>query len=97
MVKVVVKDLIPDYSTNEQGKIIYEHVAHLLKDGIDVNLSFTGVSSVSSSFLNTSLIELLVQFGYDYVKKHLKISDVNKHVGGLISRRIQIERDAIHS
>ena len=42
-----------------------------------ITLSFKGVDGVTSSYVKTALIDLLKEFGFDFIKNHLAFSDTN--------------------
>ncbi|MFD1206614.1 STAS-like domain-containing protein [Sporosarcina contaminans] len=81
--------------SNEDGKVILDVLKRALKSGETVVLSFKGVNSLTSSFTNTALIELMNTFGFEYIKNHLRFINTNKHINEMIRQRFEFESKRI--
>lgn len=77
--------------SNEDGKIILHLLKRALKSGETVEVSFEGVNSLTSSFTNTALIELLKDFEFVHIKKHLRFINTNRTINGMIRDRFEFE------
>ncbi|MBF0167276.1 MAG: STAS-like domain-containing protein [Alphaproteobacteria bacterium] len=81
---VRVLDHVEHCYTNEDGKVI----AAILRQGFScqekVTLSFEGVDSVPTSFVNTAFVDLLGDFTLDFVREHLAIVNSTRQINGLI-------------
>ncbi|SDR80919.1 protein of unknown function [Paenibacillaceae bacterium GAS479] len=87
----VLKDYVTSCYTNEQGDEIYNLISKPLFMGQKVTLSFEGMNSVSSSFLNSSFIPLLDDLTFDQIKQLLKFKDSNRFINSMIIRRFEQE------
>ncbi|MHC8516966.1 STAS-like domain-containing protein [Sporosarcina sp. ITBMC105] len=81
--------------SNEDGKVILDVLKVALRRGETVVLSFKGVNSLTSSFTNTALIELMNTFGFDYIKNHLRFINTNKYINDMIKERFEFESKRI--
>ncbi|MGE6670963.1 STAS-like domain-containing protein [Bacillus altitudinis] len=78
------------YSNND-GKIIQTMVKSAFRNDEKITLSFEGVDGVTSSFVNTALIDLLEEFSFDFIKNHIAFSDTNSQINKLINDRFKFE------
>lgn len=83
-----VKSLVDGCDTNDQGMKIYDLLSPMIRQGVSVDLDFFGVSNVTSSFVNSSLVQLIDDFGYDRVRSVVNIKGVNKQIGTLLRDRM---------
>lgn len=86
-----VLDHVQHCYTNADGDVIRKLIIHQIQNGNKVTLSFRGVDSVSSSFLNSAFIELLDTFSFDQIKSTLYFSDTSKAINEAIKRRFMFE------
>jgi len=77
--------------SNGDGKVILDLLKAAFSGGESVTLSFQGVTSVTSSFTNTALIELLKEYNLSYIKKHLRFVNTNKLINDMIKARFAFE------
>lgn len=77
--------------TNDDGEVIKGLILRELRQGKKVELSFEGVQSVSSSFLNSALIELLDEFSFEVIKSNLLFTNSNKMINEAIRMRFSFE------
>ncbi len=73
MKTLVLKDIVKNSSSNEQGMILFDYLnkAYLNKDSL--LLEIDSDLSLSSSFLNSSFGLFLDVYGYQNLKKMIKI------------------------
>lgn len=91
MVRIVVKDYLDHCYTNQDGEIIYGLVIDEIQKGNTVAVSFEGMDSVSSSFVNSAFIELLDNFDFGFIKEKLTFIDSSKNINDIIKRRFSFE------
>ena len=89
MVTIVIKDHAPNCLSNNDGQIIQDLILPLMQAGQQVEVSFRGVYSATTSFINSAFVELLDYFDFARIKEFLKITDSNTHINGLIKRRFE--------
>lgn len=77
--------------SNDDGKIIQDVIRNHFNNNESVTISFKNISGVTSSFVNTALIELLDDFDFNFIKKHLKFSNTTKQINDMIRDRFKFE------
>ena len=82
-----IADHVRTYSTYADGEVIYRLIAEELRVGRTVTVSFSGIKSIPSAFVNAALIKLLEEFDFDYIRFHLKIVDSTRQINQLIKDR----------
>jgi hypothetical protein len=83
-----VQNLVDGCDTNDQGAVVYKFVATCLRKNSAVTLDFSGVSNVTSSFVNSSFVQLVDDFGFNSVKSLLVLKGVNSQIGRLLRDRM---------
>lgn len=77
--------------SNSDGEKIYNILYPKLKNEVKMNLSFINITSVTSSFVNSALIELLDEFEFDYIRRNLRFSNTSHQINDLINERFKFE------
>lgn len=89
MVKIEILAHVKKASSYEDGGIIFT----LLKNHLDhdeiIELSFNGISSVPSAFINSAIIQLLEYFDFRTIREKLKFTNTTKHINQLIRSRFE--------
>lgn len=91
MVFIIVNEHLESCYSNEDGEKIYNLIYKELKDGRKITISFEGVNSVTSSFVNTSFIELLNDFTFEYIKNSIEFKKTSKPLRDIITKRFAFE------
>lgn len=86
-------DLVRQCYNHADGDIIYHAIEQRLLAGEDVTLSFEGVSTLPSSFVNAALIPLLSQFSFEQIKRRLRFAHTNSQMNAMIRSRFNFEAD----
>lgn len=86
-----VLDYVDRCYTNADGEAIKNIILRDIRKGDKVVLSFKGVDSVSSSFLNTAFIDLLDIYTFEQVKNFIVFTDTSKPINEAIKRRFAFE------
>jgi hypothetical protein len=84
-------DLVVHCYTQEDGHAVYRAILPLLEQGKNVDLSFDGVETVPSSFINTALISLLEKLSFDTIKAQLRFVDTTRQINEMIRSRFDFE------
>ncbi len=87
-VNIIVKDLVPGTLTNPDTMPLFVTLDKNLASDVGVSLSFQGVTLLSSSFLNSSLGELMDKYGTDILKDKLSITDYTPEVAAIIKQYV---------
>lgn len=94
---IVVQDFVHGCHTNQEGDIIFNQIAQPIFSGQVVTVSFKGISSVTSSFLNSAFIPLLDRLTFDEVKGRLRIVESNRSINDMIIRRFKQETESVRA
>lgn len=86
---VKVLNIVDSCNTAAEGAALFDAIWPRLKDDKEVNISFDGVSEVTSSFVNASIVQLVLQIDYDSVGARLAISDISKQSAEIIRRCVK--------
>jgi hypothetical protein len=89
MIRVL--DFVDHCYNSDDGQIIHDIIAPALSRGGDLTVSFDGVDSVPSSFVNVALISLLDQWNFDEIKRRLRFVDTNSQINEMIRDRFAFE------
>jgi hypothetical protein len=91
MVIIKILDNVNRCMTNKDGLIIFNLINPLLNNSQQVTVSFHGVDSVTTSFINSAFIELLQYHSFDYIKKNITFSNTTRDINMLIKKRFDFE------
>ncbi len=87
-IKIPVKDISQGTLSNIDGVNLKIAIENSLGNADIILLSFEGISSISSSFLNSSIGEITDKFGFDILKDRIKITNYTPHLAGIIQKYI---------
>jgi hypothetical protein len=74
--KLFIRDIVPDTYTNAAGYTLLTVLKNYFVSNQPITLSFKDATPPSSSFLNSSIGELLDQFGFAHFKSIIKFTDL---------------------
>lgn len=80
-------DHVKTASTYEDGEVIYKLISDALHDDQNVILSFNTIKSVPSAFINASIIRLLEDFNFEFIREKITFINTTKHINELIKSR----------
>ena len=86
MVKLIIKDITAGTLSNTEGTVLYCAIESALKNNDLIFLSFEGINTISSSFLNSSLGSLVDKYGFNILK--VKIINCTKPLANIILKYI---------
>lgn len=75
MKTLIVNNISNGTSTNSEAFSLYLELQKTARDNNSIILSFTNITFVSSSFLNSSIGQFIDEFGFNYFSKHIKFAD----------------------
>ena len=84
-------DLVAHCYTQEDGNTIFRAISPILRKGEIVELSFDGVDTVPSSFVNAALINLLESVSFDTIKSNLRFVNTTRQINEMIRTRFDFE------
>lgn len=91
MVTIRVLDVVPRTFNNDDGREVHDAIREALAREEVVTLSFDGVDSVPSSFVNSALITLLHDLSFDEVRRRLRFVQTNSQINEMIRSRFNQE------
>ena len=74
-------------SSYEDGELIYKLICQEMRKDRKAVVSFQGIASVPSAFVNSAFIRLLDEFSFEEIKSLLVITDSTRHINELIKSR----------
>lgn len=77
--------------SNSDGQVIFDLIKNEFNHGNKVEVSFNGVTALNSSFVNSTLIELLEDYTFDYIRSNLKFTNTTKQINSMIKERFAFE------
>lgn len=86
-----VLDYVDHCYNSEDGKIIHDVIEARLKEDEPLLVSFSGVDSVPSSFVNTALVSLLARYEFSQIKRLLRFADTTSQINDMIRSRFNFE------
>lgn len=86
-----VLDLVDRCYNGDDGQIIHDALVARLKKHEQITISFAGVDSIPSSFVNTALISLLTEFRFDEIKRFVRFSETSSQINDMIKTRFLFE------
>jgi len=87
-ITIIVKDLTSGTLTNVDGLNLRVAIDAALASGDSVLLSFSGIHTISSSFLNSSLGEIFDKYGHDVLRSRIKITHYTPPLAGAITKYV---------
>lgn len=92
---VQVGHLVPYGHTTEHGTVVFEAIRSALAHEQSVDVSFSGIAFVSTSFVNASFVELLQHMDLQELMRRIRIRDSSSQINDLIKRRLKTEAAAL--
>ncbi len=73
----------------DDGQLVFEKIAPLMRDGRKINLSFEGAETIISSFLNAAVGQLYDEFSEENVRTQLTVSDMAQEDLQILKRVVE--------
>jgi hypothetical protein len=86
-----IKDISRSADTGEQGDLVYRQIKDALANDSSVVISFAGVATATSSFVNAAFVSLLDVLSFDEIKRRIKVTDSNRQINEMIRSRMERE------
>ncbi|QTA85434.1 STAS-like domain-containing protein [Desulfonema magnum] len=90
---IKITDHVTRCHTNNDGEKIFNLIKPLIDKGNKVELSFNGIDSITSSFVNSAFIELLQYFEFSHIRSRLNFISTNKSINQIIRKRFKFETE----
>jgi hypothetical protein len=86
-----VREICSAADTGPQGDRLYIAIHSLLGQQDQILISFAGVDTATSSFVNMSFVRLLSIMHFEEIKRRFKIVDSTHQINDMIKRRLTQE------
>ena len=84
-----IRDFVSGANTSEQGEIVFSHLSDQIgKQQGEIVVSFDGIQTATSSFVNAAFVELLTRFSYADLKARLRIVNSTRQINDMIKMRL---------
>ncbi|WP_295145312.1 STAS-like domain-containing protein [uncultured Reyranella sp.] len=83
---ILILDHVDRAYTAQDGAVIYSALKQAFASAGNVSLSFTGISDIPSSFVNSALVPFVQERGIDWLKARLTVTGATKQVASMIRR-----------
>ncbi|MBL0911941.1 MAG: STAS-like domain-containing protein [Bacteroidia bacterium] len=77
-IRIKLLSIVNGTYTNSEGESLFKELDKYLSGGQSVTIDFTDCHAVSSSFLNSSIGEIFMKYGYDSLKGRIGIVNSTK-------------------
>lgn len=79
--------------TESHGAVLYVRLCDALKSDNVVTVSFAGIHTATSSFVNAGFVPLMQHYSFADIKRRLRIVDSTRQINDMI--RSRLEREAL--
>jgi len=86
-----VADLVGAADTSEHGVRVHEALVIAMRQGGAVTISFDGIASATSSFVNAAFVDLLDDYSFDDIKTRVRIVESARQINAMIRARLSFE------
>lgn len=86
--KIFLNDLVDGTSTNANALPFFIELDRALAEEQELEVSFEGCPAPSSSFLNSSIGEVLDSYGYDTFKRYIRLTDLRPTAANILKEYI---------
>lgn len=86
---IQVADIVPGANTAEQGGRVFEILRNTLSAPGVVTISFEGIQTATSSFVNTALVALLDDFSYEDLRSRIRVTNSTRQINDMIKTRLE--------
>lgn len=92
---IVVKDFVGSAFcvATDDGNRLHDEILARVKRGESVELSFSGVESLTSAFLNASIGQLYASLDHSVIRSHLSVRDIEDSDLVLLKRVIETAKE----
>lgn len=83
--------------TADQGHLVWGELVSALEFHDQIVVSFAGVSTATSSFVNNSFVRLLERMPFGEVKRRIRIIESTRQINEMIKSRLSSEARQPHA
>jgi hypothetical protein len=93
-VVIRILDHVKTYSSYKDGEVIFRLISERMHAGEGTVLSFAGIKSIPSAFVNAALVKLLEEFKFEEIQSRLRIVDSTRQINRLIKDRFSFATES---
>jgi hypothetical protein len=91
-----IRDFVSAANTAEEGEIVFSRLrGGLSRQKSAIIVSFEGIQTATSSFVNAAFVELLEKFSYADLKARLKVTNSTRQINDMIKMRLARSSDMV--
>lgn len=91
---IYVKEIAVAADTASQGELLFNRLKSVFACGeVVVTLSFDGIDTATSSFVNAGFVQLLGIMPFNEIKRRLKVVNSTRQINDMIKRRLSREAE----
>jgi hypothetical protein len=84
-------EIIPSADTEIQGASLYALIHEELSKNHSLVVSFSGIETATSSFVNGCFVPLLSEYSFDEIKARIRIIESTRQINEMIKSRLRRE------
>ena len=88
---IQVNSLVSQAASEDDGSAVFAELSQALDREDIVTLSFAGLKTASTSFVNTAFVPLIDLMSFDEIKRRLKIIESSRQINHMIKWRLEAE------
>ena len=88
---ILVNALIDAAVSEEDGAIVFKRLREALETHEIVTLSFSGLKTATTSFVNTAFVPLLDSYTFSEIKLRVKVIESTRQINHMIKWRLETE------
>ena len=92
---IIVRDLVPVTVTEEEGAKLFGAIQSALRQHDIVTVSFEGIKTATTSFVNTAFVPLLDVLKFEEIKRRIQIVQSNRQINHMIKWRLESETSTL--
>ncbi len=83
-----VRDIATAADTNEQGSAVHARLVEALARQENVIVSFDGIATATSSFVNACFVDLLSSLSFEDIKRRVRVVQATRQIAAMIKLRL---------
>ena len=91
-----IRDFVSGANTSEEGEIVFRRLSNeLSSQKAAIVVSFEGIQTATSSFVNVAFVDLLNSFSYAELKNRLRVINSTRQINNMIKTRLARTSDMV--
>jgi STAS-like domain of unknown function (DUF4325) len=91
-----IRDFVSAANTSEEGEVVFDRLSgELSRQKTGIVVSFDGIQTATSSFVNAAFVELLNRYSYTDLKTRLKVTNSTRQINNMIKTRLARSSDMV--